>query len=85
MELIAFLLIGLFAGILAKAVMPGEDKEPSGWLMTILLGIGGAIVGGLLAGLLGIHAYGFIGKVLVAAFGAVVIIAVGRAMSRRHS
>jgi uncharacterized membrane protein YeaQ/YmgE (transglycosylase-associated protein family) len=81
--MLILLLVGLCAGLLAKAIMPGSDKEPSGWLMTILLGIGGAFVGHFLAGILGIRAYGIIGEIIIAAFGAIVIIAVGRALSRR--
>lgn len=51
MGLIWMILVGLVAGAIAKAIMPGED--PGGIVVTILLGIGGSIVGGMLFGLLG--------------------------------
>jgi uncharacterized membrane protein YeaQ/YmgE (transglycosylase-associated protein family) len=45
-----WLAIGLLAGALARLIVPGRD--PMGWLGTLLLGLAGALVGGLLAGLL---------------------------------
>lgn len=79
MNWLIFLLVGLVAGIIAKAVMPGTRDEPSGWILTILLGIAGAYVGGWLgASLFGIAAAGFVGQILMAAVGAIVIIALLR-------
>jgi uncharacterized membrane protein YeaQ/YmgE (transglycosylase-associated protein family) len=46
--IIAFIILGLLAGIIAKALMPGID--PGGIIVTALLGIGGALLGGFLAG-----------------------------------
>jgi uncharacterized membrane protein YeaQ/YmgE (transglycosylase-associated protein family) len=48
--IIAFIILGLLAGAIAKALMPGHD--PGGWIVTMLIGIVGAIVGGFLAGVL---------------------------------
>ena len=48
MGLIAFLLLGLVAGLIARFVVPGPD--PMGWLGTMLLGVAGALVGGFLFG-----------------------------------
>ncbi len=45
-----WLIIGLVAGALARLIMPGKD--PMGLLATILLGIAGSVVGGLIAGLI---------------------------------
>ena len=45
-NLIYWILLGLAAGALAKFLMPGKD--PGGWIITILLGIGGSVVGGFL-------------------------------------
>lgn len=60
MSLIWTLIVGLVAGILARAIKPGND--PMGWFMTILLGIAGAFVGGYLASFLGMQSDGgFIG------------------------
>jgi uncharacterized membrane protein YeaQ/YmgE (transglycosylase-associated protein family) len=79
MNWIVFLLVGLIAGAIAKAVMPGTRDEPAGWLLTLVLGICGAFVGGWLgATLFGTVATGFIGQILLAAVGAIVIIAVLR-------
>jgi uncharacterized membrane protein YeaQ/YmgE (transglycosylase-associated protein family) len=44
MNLLAWLVFGLIAGAIAKLVVPGRD--PGGWIVTILLGIVGAFVGG---------------------------------------
>ena len=49
--MIGWILFGLFVGIVAKLVMPGKD--PGGFTVTILLGIGGAFVGGYLGRSLG--------------------------------
>ena len=43
-SILAWIVVGLVAGLLAKLLMPGRD--PGGIILTILLGIGGAIVGG---------------------------------------
>jgi uncharacterized membrane protein YeaQ/YmgE (transglycosylase-associated protein family) len=51
MNIFAWLLVGLIAGVLAKLLMPG--RGPGGIIVTILLGIGGAIVGGFIAVALG--------------------------------
>jgi uncharacterized membrane protein YeaQ/YmgE (transglycosylase-associated protein family) len=50
MGIIAFIILGLLAGAIAKAVMPGDD--PGGWIITAVIGIVGAILGGFLAGAL---------------------------------
>jgi uncharacterized membrane protein YeaQ/YmgE (transglycosylase-associated protein family) len=51
MGIIGTILVGLVIGALARFVMPGEQKM--GWIMTILLGIGGSMVAGLVGGALG--------------------------------
>jgi uncharacterized membrane protein YeaQ/YmgE (transglycosylase-associated protein family) len=50
MGIIAFLILGLLAGAIAKALSPGED--PGGIIVTTALGVVGALVGGFLAGAL---------------------------------
>lgn len=47
MGIIAFLVLGLIAGAIAKAIMPGED--PGGVFVTMLIGVVGAVLGGFLA------------------------------------
>jgi uncharacterized membrane protein YeaQ/YmgE (transglycosylase-associated protein family) len=48
--IIAFIILGLLAGAIAKALMPGAD--PGGWIITTLIGVVGALLGGFLAGAL---------------------------------
>jgi uncharacterized membrane protein YeaQ/YmgE (transglycosylase-associated protein family) len=50
MGIIAFIILGLLAGAIAKALMPGDD--PGGWIITAVIGVVGAILGGFLAGAL---------------------------------
>lgn len=50
MGILAFLILGLLAGAIAKALMPGDD--PGGIVVTMIIGVVGAILGGFLAGVL---------------------------------
>ncbi|TFD53821.1 GlsB/YeaQ/YmgE family stress response membrane protein [Cryobacterium sp. Hh11] len=50
MSFLGFLLLGLIAGAIAKAILPG--RQGGGWLITLLLGVVGAFLGGWLGGLL---------------------------------
>jgi uncharacterized membrane protein YeaQ/YmgE (transglycosylase-associated protein family) len=50
MGIIAFIILGLLAGVIAKAIMPGDD--PGGVIITTIIGIAGALLGGFLASLL---------------------------------
>ncbi|HLL58233.1 MAG TPA: GlsB/YeaQ/YmgE family stress response membrane protein, partial [Rubrobacteraceae bacterium] len=75
---------GLIAGILAKIAMPGPD--PGGMLLTIVIGIAGAVVGGLVVNDLlgGPGVTGFnLTSLLVATFGSVVLLAIYRLVTRR--
>lgn len=47
MGIIGWIVLGLLAGLIAKAIMPGEER--GGFIVTMLLGIGGALLGGFLA------------------------------------
>jgi uncharacterized membrane protein YeaQ/YmgE (transglycosylase-associated protein family) len=49
-SIIGWIIFGAVVGVIARFLMPGRD--PMGWFMTILLGIVGSVVGGLLLGLL---------------------------------
>lgn len=51
-DLLGWIIFGLIAGIIAKMLMPGKD--PGGFIITILLGIVGSVLGGYLAKALGI-------------------------------
>ena len=48
MGIIAFIILGLIAGVIAKAILPG--RQPGGIIVTTLIGIAGALIGGFLAG-----------------------------------
>lgn len=48
--IIGYIVIGLLGGAIAKAILPG--KQGGGWLVTMLLGIVGALIGGFLGGLI---------------------------------
>lgn len=51
MYVLSWILFGLIVGIIAKFLMPGRD--PGGFIVTILIGIAGALIGGFLARLIG--------------------------------
>lgn len=50
MGFFAFLILGLIAGAIAKAILPG--KQGGGWIITLVLGVVGALLGGLIGGML---------------------------------
>ena len=79
MGLIVFLVVGLIAGFIARALVPGPDQM--GWVGTMILGIIGSFVGGTLAallfgGTLDISAAGLIGSVI----GSIIVLLIWRAM-----
>jgi len=78
MGLIAWIVMGLFAGLIAKAIVPGKD--PGGCFVTVLIGIVGAVLGGFLATLLGFGGIsGFDWRsLLIAVVGAIVLLALLR-------
>jgi len=78
---LSWILIGLIAGLIAKALVPGRD--PSGCIVTILLGIGGAVLAGFLGQSLGWYSPGEGAGFLAAIVGAVLILAVYRLVARR--
>jgi uncharacterized membrane protein YeaQ/YmgE (transglycosylase-associated protein family) len=49
MGILAFIVVGLIAGLIARAIMPG--RQPMGWLATTALGMVGSLVGGLIGSL----------------------------------
>jgi len=82
MGILAWILLGLIAGILAKFLMPGDD--PGGIIVTILIGIAGAVIGGFLASFFGFGApTAFdIRSILVAVGGAMLLLLGYRAIRR---
>jgi uncharacterized membrane protein YeaQ/YmgE (transglycosylase-associated protein family) len=84
--IISWILLGFLAGLIAKALMPGEER--GGCIVTTLLGIGGALLGGFLASILGlgdpIDEFFDLSTWVAAIIGAVVILAIWRAASGRR-
>lgn len=75
MDIVGWIIIGLLAGVLAKALTPGTDREPKGCLMTILLGVAGSLIVGFAMRLLGMQgAGGFIPTLFGATLGAIALI-----------
>ena len=75
MAIIGWTILGLIIGALAKFVMPGNQNM--GWIMTIILGIVGSIVGGFLAGLIGISQDNNpwdIGSIVISVLGALLVL-----------
>ena len=77
-----WILIGAVAGIIAKAIMPGRD--PGGCIVTILLGIGGALVAGLIGNAVGWYSRGQAGGFIAATLGAILILFLYRLIMRRR-
>ena len=76
--LIFWIVVGLIAGALAKLIMPGDD--PGGIVVTIILGIVGAVIGGFLLRLVGLGGGGgFIASIIAGIIGAVILLALYRA------
>jgi uncharacterized membrane protein YeaQ/YmgE (transglycosylase-associated protein family) len=82
MSLIWFLLLGMLAGWLANQLM---NRDGSGLLGNLILGVVGAFIGGPLLGLLGLRAGGFIGSLVTATIGAVVLIWIVRLIRGKQS
>jgi uncharacterized membrane protein YeaQ/YmgE (transglycosylase-associated protein family) len=74
--ILAWIIIGLIAGALAKLIMPGDD--PGGIIVTILIDIAGALVGGFLLSLIGVGEGGWIWTIIVATIGAIILLAIYR-------
>jgi uncharacterized membrane protein YeaQ/YmgE (transglycosylase-associated protein family) len=84
MGVISWIVLGLIVGVLAKLIMPGKD--PGGMIVTILIGIAGAFVGGFISSFLGFGSVsGFNFKsLLIAVGGAVLLLAAYRMMKSKQ-
>lgn len=78
--MLATILIGLVVGALAKLLMPGKD--PGGIIITILLGIAGALVAHFLGALIGLYQQGEKAGFIASLFGALVILWLYRRVRR---
>lgn len=85
MGILAWIVLGLVVGVLAKWIMPGPD--PGGVVITILIGIAGALLGGFLGAQLGLGAVtGFnLGSLLLAVGGALLLLFGYRKIGGRSS
>ncbi|HEX5140607.1 MAG TPA: GlsB/YeaQ/YmgE family stress response membrane protein [Dehalococcoidia bacterium] len=85
MSILAWIVVGLIGGAIAKLLMPGRD--PGGIILTILLGIGGAVLGGFIAVALdisnGIDDFD-LGSIVLAVLGAMLILFVYRLVVGRR-
>jgi uncharacterized membrane protein YeaQ/YmgE (transglycosylase-associated protein family) len=86
MGIIAFIILGLLAGLIAKALLPGDD--PGGWIVTTIIGIVGALLGGFLAGALfdadPLEVFFDISTWLTAIVGSIVLLAIYRLIVNRR-
>ncbi|MGH2700607.1 MAG: GlsB/YeaQ/YmgE family stress response membrane protein [Actinomycetota bacterium] len=84
--IIAFLILGLLAGWIAKALLPGDD--PGGLIVTMLIGVVGALLGGFLAGALfdadPMDEFFDISTWLTAIVGAIILLLIYRAVAGRR-
>jgi len=82
MGIISLIILGLIAGVLAKLIMPGKD--PGGFFITILLGIGGAFLGGFVASVAGIGSVTGLnlGSILIGTLGAVLLLFIYRQVKK---
>jgi uncharacterized membrane protein YeaQ/YmgE (transglycosylase-associated protein family) len=78
---IGWILFGLVVGIIAKLLMPGRD--PGGFIVTILLGIAGALIGGWVGRALGLYREGEGAGFIMATLGAILLLAIYRMAFRR--
>ncbi len=87
MGIIAFIILGLLAGLIAKAILPGED--PGGIIVTTLIGIAGALIGGFVAAALfdahPLDEFFDLSTWLTAIIGAIVLLLIYRMVVGRRS
>lgn len=82
MGILSWILFGLVVGVIAKLLMPGRD--PGGFIVTILLGVAGALVGGFVGRAMGLYGENQGAGWLMSILGAIVLLALYRMMVRRR-
>jgi uncharacterized membrane protein YeaQ/YmgE (transglycosylase-associated protein family) len=82
MGILSWILFGLVVGVIAKLLMPGRD--PGGFIITILLGIAGALVGGFVGRAMGFYGESEGAGWIMSILGAIVLLVVYRMMVRRR-
>ena len=83
MGIIGWIIFGLVVGVIAKFLMPGRD--PGGFIITILLGIVGALVGGMLGRAVGWYGPNEGAGFLMALLGSILLLVLYRVFTRRHA
>jgi len=81
--ILVMIVLGLIIGAVAKFVMPGDD--PGGIIVTILLGIAGAVVGGLLGRVIGLYQEGQPAGFVMSVIGALVLLFGYRMITRQRA
>ena len=79
--ILGWILFGLIVGVIAKLIMPGRD--PGGFIVTMLLGIVGAVLGGFLGRSLGFYGPQQAAGWLMSIVGAIVVLTLYRVLTRR--
>lgn len=82
MGILSWILFGLVIGIIAKLLMPGRD--PGGFIVTILLGIAGALLGGFIGRTMGFYGQNEGAGWLMSIAGAIILLALYRMLVRRR-
>lgn len=80
--ILSWIVFGLVVGIIAKLLMPGND--PGGFIVTVLLGIAGALVGGFVGRAFGFYGPNEVAGYLMSIVGAILLLALYRAVARRN-
>jgi uncharacterized membrane protein YeaQ/YmgE (transglycosylase-associated protein family) len=83
MGVLGWILFGLVVGVIAKFLMPGRD--PGGFIITIVLGIVGALVGGMLGRAVGWYGPNETAGFFMALLGAILLLVFYRLFTRRHA
>ena len=81
--ILGWIIFGLIVGAIAKLLMPGKD--PGGFIVTILIGIAGALVGGFLGRSLGMYREGQPAGFFMAVLGAILLLLVYRLVAGRRA
>lgn len=82
MEILAWIIFGLVVGVIAKFLMPGDD--PGGMIVTIALGVLGALLGGWIGRNLGIYREGEAAGFLMSVLGSIVLLGLYRLVMPRR-
>jgi uncharacterized membrane protein YeaQ/YmgE (transglycosylase-associated protein family) len=80
--ILGWIIFGLIAGFVAKLLMPGRD--PGGFIVTILLGVAGAVLGGYIGKMLGLYREGEPAGFLMSVVGAILLLAIYRMFMRSN-